>query len=190
MSNFRVRPAWRVHRRLRASAVGLAAVVFALTTASPPASAQTSDSPSTLPLEFIRYLERDLFIAPGIGFKRVKIGDSFDEVLSSWGQPQAAKTALLSRKKQWYYKVDDTTVIMVEGKKTVEAITVSGGVTTPFETTEGARYGMAPYQIVTIYGAGPEGDLPGKLDYPRRGIAFDFQSGAVRTITVSAPRKD
>ena len=190
MSNSRVRPAGRLHRRLQPSAVILAAVVFALTTASAVAPAQTSDSSSTLPLEVIRYLERDLFIAPGIGFKRVKIGDSFDEVLNSWGKPQAQKTALLSRKKQWYYSVNDTTVIMVEGKTTVEAITVSGGMTTPFETTEGARYGMAPYQIVTIYGAGPEGDLPGKLDYPRRGIAFDFQSGAVRTITVSAPRKD
>ncbi len=131
-----------------------------------------------------------MFIAPGIGFKRVKIGDSFEEVLSAWGKPQAQKTALLSRKKQWYYSVNDTTVIMVEGKKTVEGITVSGGMTTPFETTEGARCGMAPYQIVTIYGAAPEGDLQEKLDYPRRGIAFEFQGGAVRTITVSAPRQD
>ncbi len=45
---------------------------------------------------------------------------------------------------------------------------------------------MAPYQVQTIYGAADRSE-PGRLEYRRRGITFEFEGGTVRAMSVFRP---
>ena len=152
-------------------------------------SALAQSTTSTIPFDHIaQYLQRDIFLRPGVGFERVQIGQSFDHVLQAWGQPQATrKRGVFRNTHEWFYGGGKDTVVSVTGKKIVSEIKIRGTFTTPFQTVDGARFGMAPHEIVTIYGRNADSS-PTSLTYASRGVGFEFADGAVSAIIVAAPR--
>lgn len=152
-------------------------------------SALAQSTSSTIPFDHIaQYLQRDIFLQPGVGFERVQIGQSFDHVLKAWGQPQATrKRGLFRNTHEWFYGGGKDTVVSVKGKENVREIKIRGNFTTPFQTVDGARFGMAPHEIVTIYGRNADSS-PTNLTYTSRGVGFEFVDGAVSAIIVAAPQ--
>lgn len=133
----------------------------------------------------MRSLQQDLFIKPGVGFRRVRVGHPFDRVARIWGNPTNRETSLLT--KTWIYQTVDDTSVIVRGGRDVDSIQVVAGVNSEFQSVEGARFGMAPYQVVAIYG-NPDKRKSNLLSYGKRGIEFGFVRGALRSIKVFGPQ--
>lgn len=132
----------------------------------------------------LRYLEQDLSIQPGVGFRKVRLGQSFASVAQIWGRPSSTeRSGLLKVTNKWYYRAGDTQIILVGGK-TVESIEVSGRFNSPFQTTEGARFGMSPHQVTAIYGLPNRSEGLTYFGYTHRGIEFAMQNGTVRALRV------
>lgn len=129
------------------------------------------------------YLRQDIFVSPGVGLKKVKIGMPFDQVLKAWGPP-TSKGGTIDN--QWTYQVGNNTKITLFGDNEVKVMKIAGGFNTPYVTTEGASFGMPQYQLATIYGAAKE--VAGKIMYNQRGIGFAMDHGQVSEIQVFAPR--
>lgn len=137
-----------------------------------------------------KYLEADLFVKEGVGLKRVHLGQSFRQVLQTWGTPTATRAGgLFGNTRQWLYRVGDTQ-ILVSGETVVETIAVRGGVNSEYQTAAGARFGMAPYQVTSIYGAAPETQGANTLSYPQRGVRFEFERGRLLSFEVFAPQRN
>lgn len=131
------------------------------------------------------YLRQDIFLRPGVGLKKVHIGMSFDDVLKAWGKPSEKGGNIVIANK-WTYDVGEHTKIELSGGNTVDEMAFTGGVSSPYVTTEGASFGMAQYQLATIYGAAPEKD--NQVIYKKRGIGFVLSQGQVSEIHVFSPR--
>lgn len=132
----------------------------------------------------LRYVDQDLSIEPGIGFKKVRLGQSFKSVAQNWGKPTSVKkSGLFSAENKWYYQAGDSLVI-VTGGNAVESIEVSGKFNSPFQTTEGARFGMSLHQVTAIYGRPSGGRDLSYLKYARRGIEFAMHNGVLRAMRV------
>lgn len=130
------------------------------------------------------YLEQDIFLRPGIGLKKVHVGMRFKDVLKAWGPPTEKGGSIVIANK-WTYQVGDHTKIKLAGNETVDEITIAGGVSSPYVTTEGASFGMAQYQLATIYGSAPEKD--DQVVYKQRGIGFVLDQGQVSEMHVFSP---
>ncbi len=165
----------------------LIAGVLAVTAVSVGAQTASTSHPAEIAS---RYLQQDIFVRPGIGFQRVRLGNSFVEVARTWGTPlKETRSALFGLTKTWVYNGGQDTQVVVSGGSKVDAIEVVGGVTSPYQSSEGARFGMSPHQLITIYGAPREADELSRLSYPRRGIEFAFANGALRSIKVFPPKR-
>lgn len=130
------------------------------------------------------YLRQDIFVSPGVGLKKVKIGMPFDQVAKAWGPP-TSKGGTVDN--QWTYQVGNNTKITLVGDNEVRVMKIAGGFNTPYVTTEGAAFGMPQYQLATIYGSAKE--VAGKIMYNDRGIGFVMDDGQVSEMEVFAPRK-
>jgi len=139
-----------------------------------------------IPIEkVIRYLQSDIFIKPGLGLKKVRLGMTFRQVIDKWGKPEKSRrTGAFGRQIEWIYTAGDGTEILLSGGTIIGAISLRGKMQSSYETTEGARFGMATYSITSIYGRPREGLKDSIMDYPERGIKFIFQNGRVHIITV------
>ena len=129
------------------------------------------------------YLRQDIFVHPGVGLKKVKIGMPFNQVLRAWGPP-TSKGGTVDN--QWTYQVGNDTKITLFGDNEVKVMKIAGGFNTPYVTTEGASFGMPQYQLATIYGSAKE--VAGRIMYNHRGIGFVMDRGQVSEIQVFAPR--
>lgn len=152
-------------------------------------SQETSDQPNPpvdIPVEkVIRYLQSDIFVKPGLGLKKVRLGMTFRQVLEKWGKPEKSRrTGAFGRQIEWIYTAGDGTEILLSGGKMIGVISLRGKMQSSYETTEGARFGMATYSITSIYGRPREGFKDSIMDYPKRGIKFIFRNGRVHIITV------
>lgn len=134
------------------------------------------------------YFSQDIFLAPGRGLKAVYLGQRFEGVLRAWGQPSSTKrVGLLRFDRRWTYNAGGSTTVIVEGGKTVELMTVLGGPTSAYLTTEGVRFGTPFHQVGVVYGPDPEGSMEDGLEYPSIGISFEFKGGVVSMITIEPP---
>ena len=139
------------------------------------------------PESVIRYLQQDLFVTPGMGFRKVRIGSTFEQVMQAWGNPNKSSSSDIGAKKAWVYSVDRGSEISVSGSTKVESIEVSGSFNSPFSSIEGANFGMTPHQVISIYGKPADEGKLAKLRYPDRGIVFVFKSGALTSMRVFPP---
>jgi len=130
------------------------------------------------------YLEQDIFLRPGVGLKKVRLGMSFKQVLQTWGQPTSTRRQVFGEN-HWIYEVADHTRIALIGEDSVESMRLEGGVASPYTTSEGASFGMAQHQLATIYGAG-ETDS-GRVTYAERGVGFGLDRGQVSEIRIFYP---
>ena len=136
-----------------------------------------------------RYMQQDIFIRPGVGFRRVQLGHSFVRVAQTWGEPMGMRRSGFFRNKRvWGYQVGPNTEVLLSGPSSVTAIEVRGTMASAFQSTEGARFGMTPQQITSIYGR-PDNREEDRYSYFRRGVEFDFESGVVRKIRVVPPER-
>ncbi|MDH3636943.1 MAG: hypothetical protein OES09_00565 [Gammaproteobacteria bacterium] len=133
----------------------------------------------------IRQLQQDAFVRPGLGFRRVQLGHGFDQVARAWGSPTRRKSTLLSS--IWEYRVVNDTSVILRGGSTVDSIEVIAGFNSELQSAEGARFGMATYQVISIYG-NPDKRTSNNLSYLRKGIEFGFARGGLRSIKVFAPK--
>lgn len=132
----------------------------------------------------LRYLEQDLNIQPGLGFKKVRLGYSFAKVSSIWGQPSNVQQfPVFGLTKKWSYNAGSTRIVLV-GNKVVESIEVIGDVSSPFQTSEGVRFGTSPHQIIAVYGRPDKAKGLEYLTYNRRGIEFAMENGNLRALRV------
>ena len=169
-------------RDKRATFAVLTALFTALSVA-PMAAAQDQETPSAAEM-VTDYLKQDIFLRPGVGLKKVKLGMSFEQVLQTWGKPTRTRRQVFGEN-QWIYEVADHTRIALIGDNSVESIRLEGGVSSPYTTTEGASFGMAQHQLATIYGA-READS-GRVTYSERGVAFVLEQGQVSEIRIFHP---
>ncbi len=151
------------------------------------AAAQAPNAPSLTGDIILGYLQRDVFLNPGRGLQKVKIGQAFTRAANTWGPPKRIKKRMLSANQSWIYQSDDGTLLILNGEKTIERITVTGKPNSQYQTVDGVRFGMTPKDVVGFYsGPRPVGGVK-RLAYPRRGIAFDFKHGKLHSIDVHAP---
>ena len=137
--------------------------------------------------EILEYLQHDIFIEPGKGLKKIHLGMPMAQVIGTWGKPLREKTSGLSeREYQWVFRGKDGTLINVTGHKTVEKmgfLNPAGGI---YETIQGARMGMLPYEITGIYGIPTGKQQKNSLFFKHRGISFGFTQGRVDRMIVEA----
>lgn len=153
--------------------------------AMPAAPAQTLQIEANPQAEaIIQHMERDVFVEPGLGLKRVHIGQSFRQVAKTWGLPNDNRRGGIFGGREWLYLAEDGTQILVAGKKFVESMTLFGAANSPYQTLEGARFGMAPYQVVALYGASTDYGSAERQEYPSWGVSFEFSNGALSSIEV------
>jgi opacity protein-like surface antigen len=130
------------------------------------------------------YLRQDIFLRPGVGLEKVKIGTPFTQVLKVWGRPTGKGGGISGN--EWTYQLGGSTKITLSGDSKVKTMEVTGGLSCPYVTTEGASFGMAVYQLATIYGSAPVNS--GTVTYDHRGIGFVLDHGQVSGIQLFAPR--
>ena len=145
-----------------------------------------STYPRITPEAVVRYLQQDLFVSPGIGFKKVRIGQTFQQVAQSWGHPNKAGKQTDTGYTVWEYHAGDSRISVGGGAK-VTSIKVVGSLNSPFASREGANFGMTPQQIITIYGVPSNSTNLARLRYPAKGIEFGFEHGALKQISVFSP---
>lgn len=139
------------------------------------------------PESVIRYLHQDLFVTPGVGFQKVRIGQTFQQVALAWGNPNKAYDSDVGSETAWVYQIGRDSEIAVTGGTRVSSIKITGTFNSPFSSTEGANFGMTPHQVIGIYGKPVGDDDLVKLRYPKKGIIFGFKSGALRSMRVFRP---
>jgi len=163
----------------------LKTLVFAIALMPAMVSAQQT-SPFTTE-SILRYLEQDYNIKPGRGFKNVQLGYTFAAVNKIWGKPKSVEQfPLFGLNKKWRYSAGETQIILV-GNKQVESIEVIGDFTSPFQTTEGVRFGMSPQQIISVYGRPNRAKGLTYFNYDRRGVEFAMENGVLRALRVFFP---
>ncbi len=135
----------------------------------------------------LRYLRQDVFLSPGNGFQRVRIGHSFRHVAREWGQPKQKLGRGWGGKNKWLYEAGDKTVLLVSGTDRIQSISVIGAPNSLYQSVEGARFGMTPQQVTRLYpGSGPPGQHK-VLSYRRLGIEFTFANRKLKAMRVFAP---
>jgi hypothetical protein len=130
---------------------------------------------------------QDIFIAPGRGFRSVRLGSSFQAAVQAWGPPQQVEEHPLfgmSRRATWAAGPDGR--VIVSGFDLIREIEIQGGANVALQTVEGVRFGMPSYQVTTIYGP-PASSSAGEITYPARGIAFGLSNGLVAAMKVFVP---
>lgn len=161
--------------------------LFAALVVNSHAEAQ-SDVPRITPETVVRYLSQDLFLVPGVGFKKVQIGHAFIQVAQVWGTPNKGfESSDTGNKVVWLYLAKDSSISLTGGS-TVKTIRIEGSFNSPFASSEGAHFGMTPHQIISIYGPPDESDGLTQLSYAAKGIEFSFEHGALKWMRVFSPK--
>lgn len=176
-------------RNLRHLLIACLLWVIALWVIAPGVATAQTITPQITVESVLRYLQKDLFISPGIGFRKVQIGQSFDQVARSWGYPNKKhESTEAGVSTTWIYIVDKDSQIAVAGGTNVTTIRVLGSLNSPFSSSEGAQFGMSPHQVITIYGAPRDQGNLTTLSYPEKGIAFAFEHGVLIAMQVTSPK--
>jgi len=131
------------------------------------------------------FLQQDAFIEPGVGFRQIRLGITFSEVLDIWGAPEKEeKSVLPGSKRSWFYKPEGVSLIILSGKDTVDTITVRGTPASIFQTLEGARFGISPDRVLRIYGEPSKEPKEDLIRYPELGVEFAFANQRLGQIDI------
>ena len=172
--------------RCRCVSIALAGCLLTAVFAS--TAAAQSAAPRITAETVVRYLQKDLFISPGVGFQKVRIGNTFEQVARVWGLPnKKLESSEAGSQVIWVYNIDSDSEIALAGSSKVSTIRVLGSFNSPFSSREGAHFGMTPHQVISIYGAPADAGNLTRLRYPKKGIAFAFEQGALRAMQVKPP---
>jgi len=135
----------------------------------------------------IQHLQQDIFLKPGAGLRKIHLGISFKEVLKLWGKPNEVKNrglgVLGGNSRLWRYERKGDANVVLAGNQVVQSIEINGTRGALYQSTEGARFGMASRRVISIYGK-PQRVDGNKISYDRRGIAFIFDKTGLRAMRV------
>lgn len=135
----------------------------------------------------LRYLQKDVFLSPGVGFQKVRIGYSLRRVSEAWGLPSKGfESTDTGSRVVWVYHAAGSEIVLT-GTSAVKTIKVAGSMGSPFSSSQGAQFGMTPHQIISIYGAPAKADELTELRYPGKGIEFGFKHGGMKWMRVFSP---
>jgi len=136
----------------------------------------------------LKYLQQDIFLKPGVGLKKVQIGQPVTQVIKSWGQPEKKHSAgFLGRLDQWlYHGLGNTDIIVTSLNNQVSRMSFRAHLVSPYQTTNGLQFGMAPVQVRSLFGIGQVDDN-GQISYPDKGLAVTFKEGRVQIISIFKP---
>ncbi len=150
--------------------------------------AQTAPDQPVTPADLVlRYLQQDMFLRPGSGFQRIHIGQTFTQAAKTWGNPKRAQRKRLSKTNKWVYEAADGTTMILNGKHTIQTITVAGASSSLYQSAQGARFGMTPAEVARLYPGPPPRGKVKQLSYPRLGISFSFTHGTLAAMQVFPP---
>jgi hypothetical protein len=151
--------------------------------------AQTAPEQPVTPADLVlHYLQQDMFLRPGSGFQRVHIGQTFDQAAKVWGNPKNVQRQRVDAAKKWAYEAADGTVLILNGRQTIELITVAGTSSSLYQSVQGARFGMTPSEVARLYAGPPPRGKAKQLSYPRLGISFTFTDGSLAAMQVFLPK--
>jgi len=158
--------------------------VLCLALLASPAQALSPQRLQTL----LKYLQQDIFLTPGVGLKKVRIGQPVLQVIKAWGPPQQRqKAGFLGRQHQWlYHGLGNTDIIVTSRNDRVSRLSFRAHLASPYQTVDGLQFGMLPVQVRSLFGAGQPGDN-GQLLYPDKGLALEFKDGRVQIISIFEP---
>ena len=133
-------------------------------------------------VQLIKIIDQTGTIIPGQGFKSIKLGDSFEKLIRTWGKPR--KT---DGKNTLTYLLDRNTLIHFSGKKFVEEILVQGSISSLARVNNGIRFGMSREQVLSRFTQAPDKNKAELIRYRAAGIEFYFKAGALIGVKVFKP---
>jgi len=159
--------------------------------ASSDLAAATVTAPASSPQRLqalLTYLQQDIFLTPGVGLKKVKIGQPIALVIQAWGQPlQQKSSGFVGRIQQWLYRgLGNTDIIVFSQSQRVTRLSFRARLVSPYQTVNGLQFGMQPVQVRSLLGVG-QSDNGQRLAYPKKGLAVEFKEGRVQIISIFAP---
>lgn len=129
--------------------------------------------------QLIRIIDQTGTIIPGQGFKSIKLGESFEQLIRKWGAPR--KT---DGKNTLTYLLDRNTLIHFSGKKYIESILVQGQISSLARVNNGIRFGMSQAQVLNRFTQAPDKHKAELIRYRSAGIEFYFKAGVLIGIKV------
>jgi hypothetical protein len=126
-------------------------------------------------------LHGDAVVVPGLRAGNLRIGMSYADVQSAWGDPDEDKSVQGKR----LHTFRSRGIAVLESAGRVEGMLVYSS---DFETSKGVRLGTAQSRVLKIYGKNCENQEP-MISYPRRGVGFIIGDGKVIQIQVLARQK-
>ncbi len=146
-----------------------------------------ASSPQSLQ-NLLKYLQQDIFLTPGVGLKKVRIGQPISQVIKAWGPPQQRKNSgFLGRKQQWLYQgLGNTDIIVTSLNNRVNRLSFRAHLVSPYQTINGLQFGMVSVQVRSLLGVGQAGNN-GQLLYPDKGLTIEFKEGRGQNITIFKP---
>ena len=160
-------------------------ILVSLVAASLSASAQQASEESVNPgsgitrEQLMSVIANETVLAPGIGLRHIRLGESMREVRNRLGPPRKTVTDGLARKTTTLsYLLDSGTLVNLQGDDTVENISVSGNAAALVRTVKGARFCMNSSLIQRIYRE-PSRRRDDRLEYRHLGVTFFFKNDQV-----------
>ena len=129
--------------------------------------------------QMLALIANETVLAPGIGLRNVRLGESLSDVRNRLGAPVEETTeGLINRRLNLVYALDSGTVIVLSGENILDRISVRGNSSALVRTSEGARFGMQSRLILQIYNE-PSKVRDSRLEFDQIGATFYFDEDRV-----------
>jgi len=133
-------------------------------------------------------IANEIVLAPGIGLRNVRLGESMAAVQDRLGSATSVTTrGLTGKQTNLVYKLDSGTSIVLSGERVLERISVSGNASALVRTSKGARFGMQSRLIRQIYKE-PSKSRKSRLEYRQLGATFYLADDRVNRIDLYLKR--
>ncbi|MBX2867110.1 MAG: hypothetical protein KTR18_00435 [Acidiferrobacterales bacterium] len=185
-----VQAAWFCRLLLLATlSVGVVKVVTAQQTASQENQSEAEQKANTQNEntgmtrdQLLSLIANEIVLAPGIGLRNVRLGESMTAVKDRLGTATSVTTSGLTGKiTNLVYRLGSETSIVLSGQEVLERISVKGNSSALVRTSEGARFGMQSRLIRRIYNE-PSKSRKSRLEYRQLGATFYLESDRVNRI--------
>ena len=145
---------------------------------TPPDAQKAPSNEEQAIINLLKIIDQVGVILPGAGFKSFKLGQTREQLVKLWGNPQQATRKVLQ------YQLDRNTVIQFHGKKIIESIAVIGQFGSVARVENGIVFGMTPAQVIEFFDVEPDKKNKTTLRYKNLGIEFFFKNQTLIKIVV------
>ncbi len=124
------------------------------------------------------YLARERVVVAGSGFINAQVDDPLPSVLGIWGEPVSQNQS------DYVYRPVPGLTVTFTGNDAVHTITCEGTAAAPFRTGRGARFGMNPQEVASLYRGEKGKKSSNRIDYKGLGITFLFTGDSLDRVVV------